>query len=221
MFEQLENIETRYRKLGEEMARPEVATDPNRVRKLSKEYRDLEEIVTTYRAYTKVRADLTDANDIIRTSDDAELIDMAQMEKEDLARREADLSAKLKQLLIPKDPNDGKDTIVEIRAGAGGDEAALFAADLHRMYSRYAENAGGRCEILSSNSTGIGGTKRSSFRSLAMASTGRLKYRKWRTTACSASRKPIEWGAFTPSTATVAVLPEAEDGRYRHRPQRP
>ncbi len=210
MFEQLENIETRYRKLGEEMARPEVATDPNRVRKLSKEYRDLEEIVTTHRAYTKVRADLTDANDIIRTSDDAELIDMAQMEKEDLARREADLSAKLKQLLIPKDPNDGKDTIVEIRAGAGGDEAALFAADLHRMYSRYAENAGGRCEILSSNSTGIGGYKEVIFSVAGNGIYGRLKYesgvhRVQRVPETESS------GRIHTSTATVAVLPEAEE----------
>ena len=210
MFEQLENIETRYCELGEEMARPEVATDPNRVRKLGKEYRDLEEIVATYRAYTQVREDLADAHDIIGTSDDAELIDMAQLEKEDLARREADLSAKLKRLLIPKDPNDGKDTIVEIRAGAGGDEAALFAADLHRMYSRYAENAGGRCEILSSHPTGIGGFKEVIFSVIGNDIYGRLKYesgvhRVQRVPETESS------GRIHTSTATVAVLPEAEE----------
>ena len=210
LFEQLEGVEARYRDLGEEMARPEVATDPSRVRELGKEYRDLEEIVATYRAYTQVREDLADAHDIISTSADAELIDMAQLEKEDLAQREADLSAKLKLLLIPKDPNDGKDTIVEIRAGAGGDEAALFAADLHRMYSRYAENTGGRCEILSSNPTGIGGFKEIIFLVVGHDIYGRLKYesgvhRVQRVPETESS------GRIHTSTATVAVLPEAEE----------
>lgn len=210
MFEQLEGVEARYRDLGEEMARPEVATDPSRVRELGKEYRDLEEIVATYRAYAQVREDLADAHDIISTSADAELIDMAQLEKEDLAQREADLSAKLKLLLIPKDPNDSKDTIVEIRAGAGGDEAALFAADLHRMYSRYAENTGGRCEILSSNPTGIGGFKEIIFLVVGHDIYGRLKYesgvhRVQRVPETESS------GRIHTSTATVAVLPEAEE----------
>lgn len=210
LFEQLEGVEARYRDLGEEMARPEVATDPSRVRDLGKEYRDLEEIVATYRAYTQVREDLADAHDIISTSVDAELIDMAQLEKEDLAQREADLVAKLKLLLIPKDPNDSKDTIVEIRAGAGGDEAALFAADLHRMYSRYAENTGGRCEVLSSNPTGIGGFKEIIFSVVGNDIYGRLKYesgvhRVQRVPETESS------GRIHTSTATVAVLPEAEE----------
>ena len=210
LFEQLEGVEARYRDLGEEMARPEVATNPSRVRDLGKEYRDLEEIVATYRAYTQVREDLADAHDIISTSTDAELIDMAQLEKEDLAQREADLVAKLKLLLIPKDPNDSKDTIVEIRAGAGGDEAALFAADLHRMYSRYAENTGGRCEILSSNPTGIGGFKEIIFSVVGHDIYGRLKYesgvhRVQRVPETESS------GRIHTSTATVAVLPEAEE----------
>ena len=210
MFEQLKTIETRYFKLGEEMARPEVAADPNRIRKLGKEYRDLEEIVTTYRDYNKVSEDLAEVNDIISTSDDAELVDMAQMEKEDLALRESDLSNKLKMLLIPKDPNDSKDTVVEIRAGAGGDEAALFAADLHRMYSRYAEHTGGRCEILSSNPTGIGGYKEIIFLVVGNGIYGRLKYesgvhRVQRIPETESS------GRIHTSTATVAVLPDAED----------
>ena len=210
LFEQLEGVEARYRDLGEEMARPEVATDPSRVRDLGKEYRDLEEIVATYRAYAQVREDLADVHDIISTSADAELIDMAQLEKEDLVQREADLAAKLKLLLIPKDPNDSKDTIVEIRAGAGGDEAALFAADLHRMYSRYAENTGGRCEILSSNPTGIGGVKEIIFSVVGHDIYGRLKYesgvhRVQRVPETESS------GRIHTSTATVAVLPEAEE----------
>jgi len=210
MFEQLKTIETRYFKLGEEMARPEVASNPNRLRKLGKEYRDLEEIVTTYRDYNKVSEDLAEVNDIISTSDDAELVDMAQMEKEDLDQRESDLSNTLKMLLIPKDPNDSKDTVVEIRAGAGGDEAALFAADLHRMYSRYAEHTGGRCEILSSNPTGIGGYKEIIFLVVGNGIYGRLKYesgvhRVQRIPETESS------GRIHTSTATVAVLPDAED----------
>ena len=210
MFEQLKTIETRYFKLGEEMARPEVAADPNRLRKLGKEYRDLEEIVTTYRDYNKVCEDLDEINDIINVSDDAELVDMAQMEQEDLVQRESDLSDTLKMLLIPKDPNDDKDTVVEIRAGAGGEEAALFAADLHRMYSRYAETTGGRCEILSSNPTGIGGYKEIIFLVVGNGIYGRLKYesgvhRVQRIPETESS------GRIHTSTATVAVLPDAED----------
>lgn len=210
MFEQLESIEKRYNELSDEMAQPEVASDPNRFRKLSKEYRDLEEIVTTYRTYANVRSELTDAEEIISNSDDTELVEMAQMEKEELAEQESKLAEQLKVLLIPKDPNDGKDTVVEIRAGAGGDEAALFAADLHRMYSRYAETTGGKCELLSSNPTGIGGFKEIIFSVAGDSIYGRLKYesgvhRVQRIPETESS------GRIHTSTATVAVLPEAED----------
>jgi len=210
MFEQLETIETRYRELSDEMGRPEIASNPGQYRKLSKKYRDLEEIVTTYRIYSKVREDLADADDIIRSSDDAELVDMAQMEKEELTEQETNLAEKLKLLLIPKDPNDGKDTVVEIRAGAGGGEAALFAADLYRMYSHYAETIGGKCEILSSNPTGIGGYKEIIFSIVGDAIYGKLKYesgvhRVQRIPETESS------GRIHTSTATVAVLPEAEE----------
>ena len=210
MFEQLDSIEKRHGELSNEMAQPEVASDPNRFRKLSKEYSDLEEIVTTYRTYVKVREDLTDAEEILGSSDDVELIDMAQTEKEELSESEIKLAEQLKFLLIPKDPNDGKDTVVEIRAGAGGDEAALFAADLHRMYSRYAETTGGRCEILSSNPTGIGGFKEIIFSVAGDSIYGRLKYesgvhRVQRIPETESS------GRIHTSTATVAVLPEAEE----------
>jgi len=210
MFEQLETIETRYCEIGGEMAKPEVASNPNQFRKLSKEYRDLEEIVTVYRDYAKVCGDLADAKEIIGTSDDAELVEMAQMEKDELTERETNLAEHLKLLLIPKDPNDSKDTVVEIRAGAGGDEAALFAADLHRMYLRYAETTGGRCEILSSNPTGIGGFKEIIFSVSGDGIYGRLKYesgvhRVQRIPETESS------GRIHTSTATVAVLPEAGD----------
>lgn len=210
MFEQLESIEKRYCALSEEMARTEVASDPDRFRKLSKEYRDLEIIVKVYRAYRKVRNSLMEAEEILRTSADKELMDMAQMEKEELAQQETKMAEELKRLLIPKDPNDSKDTVVEIRAGAGGDEAALFAANLYRMYSRYAENIGGKCEMLSSNPTGIGGYKEIIFSVIGQDVYGKLKYesgvhRVQRIPETEAN------GRIHTSTATVAVLPEAEE----------
>lgn len=210
MFEQLENSEKRYRELGEALARPDVASDPDRYRKLSKEYRDIEEIVDTYRAYRTVCKNLSDAQDILRTSKDAELLEMAELEKEELEQKETELAEQLKHLLIPKDPNDSKDIIVEIRAGAGGDEAALFAANLYRMYSRYAETIGGRCEMLSANPTGIGGYKEIIFSVTGQDVYGKLKYesgvhRVQRIPETEAN------GRIHTSTATVAVLPEAED----------
>ena len=210
MFEQLESIEKRYGAISEEMAQTEVASDPDRFRKLSKEYRDLETIVKVYRAYRKVRNSLIEAEEILRTSADKELMDMAQMEKEELAQQETSMAEELKRLLIPKDPNDSKDTVVEIRAGAGGDEAALFSANLYRMYSRYAENIGGKCEMLSSNPTGIGGYKEIIFSVIGQDVYGKLKYesgvhRVQRIPETEAN------GRIHTSTATVAVLPEAEE----------
>lgn len=210
MFEQLENSEKRHRELGEALARPDVASDPDRFRKLGKEYRDLKEIVETYRTYRTVCKNLSEAQDILRTSKDAELLEMAELEKDDLEKKETEIAERLKHLLIPKDPNDSKDIIVEIRAGAGGDEAALFAANLYRMYSRYAETIGGRCEMLSSNPTGIGGYKEIIFSVTGQDVYGKLKYesgvhRVQRIPETEAN------GRIHTSTATVAVLPEAEE----------
>ena len=210
MFEQLENIEKRYEALGEEMAQPEVASDPDQYRKINQEYCELEEIVGVYRTYKEVKTGLMEANDIIAAGEDDELVEMAQMEQEELAEKEIELEEKLKLLVIPKDPNDSKDSVVEIRAGAGGDEAALFAADLYRMYSRYAETVGGKHEILSSNPTGIGGYKEIIFSVTGQDVFGKLKFesgvhRVQRIPETESS------GRIHTSTATVAVLPEAED----------
>lgn len=210
MFEQLEKIEKRYRNLSEEMARPEIASDPEQFRKLSKEYRDLEEIVDVFKAYKEVKSNLIEAEEILHDGEDDELVAMAQMEKEELTDKELELEEQLKFLLIPKDPNDSKDIVVEIRAGAGGDEAALFAADLYRMYTRYAETVGGKHEILSSNPTGIGGFKEIIFSVTGEDVYGKLKYesgvhRVQRIPETESS------GRIHTSTATVAVLPEAEE----------
>ena len=210
MFEQLANIETRYQHVGEEMGRPEVASNPDLYRKLSIEYRELEEIVGVFRDYKVAKTGLKEAAEIIVAAEDEELVEMAQMEQEELEQQELDLEERLKFLLIPKDPNDNKDSVVEIRAGAGGDEAALFAADLYRMYSHYAENVGGKHEILSSNPTGIGGYKEVIFSVTGKDVYGKLKYesgvhRVQRIPETESS------GRIHTSTATVAVLPEAED----------
>lgn len=210
MFEQLENIENRYQKLSEEMARPENASNPDKFRKLNKEYSDLEEIVNAYRTYRQIKTDLLEANNIIQAAEDDELVEMALMEKEELEQQEFELEEQIKFLLIPRDPNDSKDSVVEIRAGAGGDEAALFAANLYRMYTRYAENVGGKHEILSSNPTGIGGYKEIIFSVTGKDVYGKLKYesgvhRVQRIPETESS------GRIHTSTATVAVLPEAED----------
>ncbi|MBT4136532.1 MAG: peptide chain release factor 1, partial [Candidatus Latescibacteria bacterium] len=210
MFEQLANIETRYQNVGEEMGRPEVASNPDLYRKLSIEYRELEEIVGVFRDYKVAKTGLKEAAEIIVAAEDEELVEMAQMEQEELEQQELDLEERLKFLLIPKDPNDNKDSVVEIRAGAGGDEAALFAADLYRMYSHYAENVGGKHEILSSNPTGIGGYKEVIFSVTGKDVYGKLKYesgvhRVQRIPETESS------GRIHTSTATVAVLPEAED----------
>jgi len=210
MYAQLANIEERYRSLGEEMSRPEVASNPDQSRKLSIEYRDLEDIVTVYRDYKQVIIGLEEAAEILQAAEDDELVEMAQMEKEELGRKESALEEQLKLMLIPKDPNDSKDIVVEIRAGAGGDEAALFASDLYRMYSRYAENVGGKNEILSSNPTGIGGFKEIIFSVTGKDVYGKLKFesgvhRVQRIPETESS------GRIHTSTATVAVLPEAEE----------
>ncbi len=210
MFEQLEAVVKRHKEIGEEMARPEVAANPDRFRQLNREFHDLEEIVGTYHHYQKVARDVAEAEDIVRTSSDAELVEMAQLEKEDLRQQETDLSEKLKILLIPKDPNDGKNTVVEIRAGTGGEEAGLFAADLYRMYTKYAESAGWKVDVLSSNPTGIGGYKEVIFSVTGADIYGRLKYesgvhRVQRIPETESS------GRIHTSAASVAVLPEAEE----------
>ncbi len=210
MLERLENVEKRYEEIGREMARPEVAANPDRFQKFTREFRSLEEIVTTYRQYRDTARDLAEAADILRHSDDAELVEMARMEQEELQPKEGALSEKLKRLLIPKDPNDSKNTVVEIRAGAGGEEAALFAADLYRMYTKYAESQGWKADLLSSNPTGIGGYKEIVFSVSGNDVYALLKYeggvhRVQRIPETESS------GRIHTSAASVAVLPEAEE----------
>lgn len=210
VFDQLGNVEKRYQEIGEEMARPEVASNPDRFNKLNREFHSLGEVVNTYRDYRNICQGLEEAEEILAESEDEELTEMAQMEKQELLQQQTELADHLKLLLIPKDPNDSKNTVVEIRAGAGGEEAALFAANLFRMYTKYAESIGGKYDVLSSNTTGIGGYKEIIFSVTGTDVYGKLKYesgvhRVQRIPETESS------GRIHTSTSTVAVLPEAEE----------
>ena len=210
MFEQLEKVLDRYDEITTEMSTPELATNPDRIRALSTEQSGMEGLVQTYRAYRGVRNDLDEAEQILSTSEDEELKEMASLEIEDLRSKEEDLADQLKVLMIPKDPNDAKDILVEIRAGAGGDEAALFASDLYRMYAKFAEAIGAKVETLSSNATGIGG-----FKEIIFSVSGRdiFSHLKFESGVHRVQRVPEteSSGRIHTSTATVAVLPEAEE----------
>lgn len=206
----LEGIETRYHELHALMARPEVATDPTRLQELAKEQSGLEELVSVFRSYRDTTRQLSDARALADESTDEDLRELAREEAEQLADRQDTLGNQLKRLLLPRDPNDEKDVIVEVRAGAGGDEAGLFAADLFRMYNRYAESRGWHVDVLSSNESGIGGFKEIIFEVRGRGAYSRLKYesgvhRVQRVPATEAS------GRIHTSTATVAVLPEADE----------
>jgi peptide chain release factor 1 len=210
MFDKLELTVARFEDLGLELSSPEVGADQVLYRKLAKERSQLESIVAEYLRYKKLSSDVEGHRDIIRNEDDAELRRMAADELEGLESALAACEQDLKLLLIPKDPNDSRDVIVEIRAGTGGEEAALFAADLYRMYSRYAETKGWREELISLNEAAAGGLKEVTFTLSGDDVYGAMKFesgvhRVQRVPATEAS------GRVHTSAATVAVLPEVED----------
>lgn len=211
MFERLESIETRYNELMQLMSQPEVATNPDLLRKYGQEQSDMEETVQTYRRYKALRQELADVQEMLDAGlDDAAERDMFKEEADSLAAKLAKIEEKLRMMLLPKDPNDAKNVIVEIRAGAGGDEAGLFAADLFRMYTRYAENHRWKTTLLSSNESGIGGFKEVIFQVKGKGAYSRLKYESG---VHRVQRVPNteSSGRIHTSTATVAVLPEMED----------
>jgi peptide chain release factor 1 len=210
MFEKLETVEARYEELNQLMADPQVVTNPDRLREYSQEAAGLEELVQAYRYFRQVRDQLAETRAMLGDGLDDEMRALVEDEIEALQEREAEFSDHLELLLLPKDPNDERDVIVEIRAGTGGDEAGLFAADLFRMYARYAERRGWRTQVLTSHSTGIGGFKEIIFEVEGRGAYSHLKYesgvhRVQRVPETEAS------GRIHTSTATVAVLPEMED----------
>ncbi|ABW20111.1 peptide chain release factor 1 [Alkaliphilus oremlandii] len=211
MLDKLAFLEEKYEDLSEKISEPEIINDQPQWKKLVKEHSDLEEIVMKYREYKKTEQGLNDAKEILRDKTaDEEFREMAKMEIAELEEKIEVLEGELKILLLPKDPNDDKDVIVEIRAGAGGDEAGLFAADLFRMYTRYAENVGWKVEMMSANDTGIGGYKEVIFMIKGHGAYSRLKYESG---VHRVQRIPSteSGGRIHTSTITVAVLPEADD----------
>jgi peptide chain release factor 1 len=210
LIDKLRTVEARYEELNHQLADPAIVSDSKRYQKTAKTHSELGELVTKYREYKDLERGITDTKTMVREETDAELKAMAEEELAGLEARLAQCEQELKVLLLPKDPNDERNVILEIRAGTGGDEAALFVADIFRMYTRYAESQRWRVEILSSNSTGIGGFKEVIALIEGKGVYSRLKYesgvhRVQRVPATEAS------GRIHTSTITVAVLPEAED----------
>jgi peptide chain release factor 1 len=209
-LESLESIEERYEKLNQLLSDPEVINDSKKLREYSKEQSDMQETVTVYREYKEVVEQYNDAKAMLDDKLDPEMREMVKEEYSELAERKESLESELKVLLLPKDPNDDKNVIMEIRGAAGGDEAALFAGDLYRMYSRYAEVQGWKTEVIEANYTGIGGYKEIIFMIIGQGAYSKLKYENG---AHRVQRVPTteSGGRIHTSTATVAVLPEAEE----------
>jgi peptide chain release factor 1 len=213
----LEAHEARYEALAVDLADPAILSDQARYQRTAREYADLEEAVAAFRAYREAERQADEADAMARREADPDLREMARAEVGRLQARLAELDAHLRQLLLPRDPYDERSIIVEVRAGAGGDEAGLFAGDLFRMYARYAERRRWKSEVLSANPQGVGGFKEVVFAITGRGAYSRLKYesgvhRVQRVPATEAS------GRIHTSTATVAVLPEAEEVEVVIRP---
>ena len=207
MFQKLEDVEKRYVELTKKISDPEVIADQAEWQKLMKEHSSIEEIVQKYREYKKVKQQIEEAKEMLN---DKELKELAEQEIEQGKEQLPKIEEELKILLIPKDPNDDKNIICEIRAGAGGEEAALFAGTLFRMYCMYAERKHFKIEILNENETGLGGYKEITFMVKGKGAYSRLKFESG---VHRVQRVPDteSSGRIHTSTATVAVLPEVED----------
>ncbi|BAQ57454.1 peptide chain release factor 1 [Lactobacillus acetotolerans] len=207
IMEQLEGLVAHYEELQEMMADPEVINDTKRYMKVSKEEADLREIVQKYKKYKADKKEIKDNKEIISGENDPDLVEMAKDEDEDLKKEISKLEDQIKILMLPKDPNDDNDIIMEIRGAAGGDEASLFAGDLFRMYEKYAERQGWKTSIIDSEPTEVGGYKR-----VAIMITGKKVYSKlkYENGAHRVQRIPAteSQGRVHTSTATVAVMPE-------------
>jgi peptide chain release factor 1 len=210
MWEKLKKVDKRYRDIEEEIARPEVATDPVQLQKLAKERAGLEDVVNMYREYETTSKSLDETESMLGDELDDDMKEMVKQEIETLQEKIVEIEEDLKIALIPKDENDDKDIIMEIRAGAGGDEAGLFAADLFRMYSRYAQEKRWNVELINTNESGIGGFKEVVFEVKGKDVFSRLKYERG---VHRVQRVPVteSSGRIHTSTATVAVLPEADE----------
>lgn len=210
MLDKLEQIETRYAELTQQLSSPELLSNPSAYGKAAKQHRTLGEVVQKYQQWKGLKAELAGARELFDTSDDDEMREMARLELETLQGKLDEADRELKLLLIPSDPNDEKNVILEIRAGTGGDEATLFAAEMVRMYSRYAEKQRWRFEVLEASESGIGGLKEAIVLIEGNKVFSRLKHesgvhRVQRVPQTEAS------GRIHTSAITIAVLPEAEE----------
>ncbi len=210
MFDKLKGIEEKYENLERLLSSPEVIGDQNQYQKHAKALAEIQDTVNVYRQYKKVARELEEAEAMKQEEQDPELVAMAEAEAEELKEKQTALTERLRLLLLPKDPNDEKNVIVEIRAGAGGDEAGLFAGDLFRMYTRYAEEKNWKMELVDSHPSDIGGFKEIVFMIKGQGAYSKLKYESG---VHRVQRIPTteSGGRIHTSTATVAVLPEAEE----------
>nr|WP_330394092.1 peptide chain release factor 1 [Lachnoclostridium sp. An181] len=210
MFDRLEDLLIRFEEIMSELQEPDVANDQDRFRKLMKEQNDLSPIVETYKEYKSCKQNIEDSLAMLEEESDEEMRELAKEELAESRKRVEELEHELKILLLPKDPNDEKNVIVEIRAGAGGDEAALFAAEIYRMYQHYAESRRWRTEMISVNENGIGGFKEAVFMISGQGAYSRLKYESG---VHRVQRVPEteSGGRIHTSTITVAIMPEAEE----------
>jgi peptide chain release factor 1 len=210
LTEKLDQLGARYDELTQQLSTSEVASDSARYQKVAKQHAELEEIVAKHREYKQIEKDLTGAHQLFLEADDAEMKQMAHDEERALAARKETVERELKLLLLQRDPNDEKSVLIEIRAGTGGDEAALFAAELFRMYSRYAETQGWKVEVLESSPSSLGGLKE-----VVAAIQGNKVYSKlkYESGVHRVQRVPAteQQGRIHTSAATVAVLPEADE----------
>ncbi|MCJ7620574.1 MAG: peptide chain release factor 1 [Anaerolineae bacterium] len=210
MLEKLAHVEERYEELNTVLSDPDIASDYVRANEYAQERAELEEVVNTYRRYKQVQEELSDTRSLLQENLGSEMSELALEEIASLEDEAEDLEQELRAFLLPKDPNDEKNVIVEIRAGTGGEEAALFAGDLYRMYSRYAENKGWKTQILSSSSTGIGGFKEVIF---LVAGRGAYSHLQYESGVHRVQRVPLteSSGRIHTSAATVAILPEMDE----------
>ncbi|MCX7903796.1 MAG: peptide chain release factor 1 [Caloramator sp.] len=210
MLEKLDFIEEKYEELSKKISDPEVIADNNLFQKLCKEHNSLEEIVLKYREYKTILKRIKEDKELLEDDIDKEMKDLVEEELKELSEDKERVEKELKLLLLPKDPNDEKNVFIEIRAGAGGDEAALFAADLYRMYTRYAERHNFKTELVSSSPNDLGGYKEVIFMVKGQGAYSKLKYESG---VHRVQRVPVTeaGGRIHTSTATVAVLPEVDD----------
>jgi len=218
LFEKLDQIEARYDALTRQLASPEVSADSARLQKLAKSHGELSEVVAKHREWKEIEKGLRGVQQLLIEAEDAEMKQMAHDEQRALEQRKETVEQELKRLLLPRDPNDEKNVILEIRAGTGGEEAALFAAELFRMYSRYAESQGWRIEVLNSSPTSKGGLK-----DVAASFSGGKVYSKlkYESGVHRVQRVPEteQQGRVHTSAATVAVLPEANEVEIKIEPK--